>query len=639
MHKLVQFSLVVLFSVSSVLMATGQEYRVITGEGNNRTHSEWGAHDSDIRRLTDAAFTDGISQPGALNRANPRDISNLIFNQAESIPEKGKHSDFIWVFGQFIDHDITLVRTNPTEFVPVAVPPCDDVFDPSCTGQSIIPVNRSLARPGSGTSIENPREYNNSLTSFIDASNVYGSDEERSDYLRTFEDGKLRMSHGDLLPFNTIDGEFNSGRDFTSPEMDMMNPTASKWFVAGDVRANENVLLTGIHTLFAREHNRWAELLKEENPLWSDETLYQEAKLRTAAVLQAIVYEEWLPTMGIQLTPYTGYSDKVNPSILKVFSVAAFRIGHTMLNGDLKRMMSNCDTHPNGDIDLQTAFFNPIMILQDGGIDPLLRGMAAQDMQEIDGRLVDDVRNFLFGPPGSGIGMDLAAINIQRGREMGLPDFNSVRKTFGLPPYSEFDELCSNQEVAFNLQEIYGDIDNIDPWVGMLCEDHMSDEVMFGRTIMEILKYQFTVLRDGDRFYYENDLLLSDEEKAEIKSTRLADVVRRNTELRFMQEDVFLTNPDCEHTNFVLEEQMLDAVVYPNPTRDKMKIGVYSTLPDAEMYVDVVDNMGRFVQKERYTLLEGMNIVKIDVTNLQAGNYLLHMTSGAAHNQQQFIKL
>jgi len=641
MQTVKNFVLVIIMMTCATYLVDAQAYRSVTGENNNVGNPTWGASHGVVKRLTDVSYADGVSTPASVERANPRAISNEIFDQPESISERGKHSDFIWVFGQFMDHDITLIENDATEPILISVPACDEHFDPTCTGQSIIPMSRAAERTGTGTSAANPREYSNSTTSFIDASNVYGSERTRAAYLRSFEGGKLKISSGGLMPLNTVDGEFNSGRDFFAPGMDMMNPTASRWFIAGDVRANENVLLASMHTLFVREHNRWTDVLAERNPLWSDETLYQEAKIRTTAVIQAITYEEWLPAMGIELPSYAGYSSSVDPSILKVFSAAAFRLGHTMLNSRIKRMMGNCDDHPNGDITLFEAFFNPTMLIRDGGIDPLLRGMAAQDMQEIDGHMVDDVRNLLFGAPGSGVGMDLAAINIQRGREMGLPDFNAVRKTFGLPAYSTFEEICLDGEVTDRLKDLYGTVDNIDPWVGMLCEEHMNNNIMFGRTITEILKYQFAAIRDGDRYFYENEVLLSDVEKAEIKSTRLGDVVRRNTSLRFMQENVFLTETDCEHTNFSLEPVMLDAVIYPNPAQneDFVKIGVYSTVPNAEMDIRVFTQLGRTVQITRSFLDEGMNVIQVDVSELKPGNYLFNMTSGAAHNQQQFIKL
>ena len=129
--------------------------------------------------------------------------------------------------------------------------------------------------------------------------------------------------------------------------------------------------------------------------------------------------------------------------------------------------------------------------------------MGTQVQQELDCKVIDDVRNFLFGIPGAG-GLDLASINIARGRERGLPDYNTIRSDFGLPKVSSFVDICEDNEVNQLLEELYESVDNVDPWVGLLAEDHMSNTI-FGETVMNIVEKQFRALRDGDRFYFEND--------------------------------------------------------------------------------------------------------------------------------------
>ena len=101
-----------------------------------------------------------------------------------------------------------------------------------------------------------------------------------------------------------------------------------------------------------------------------------------------------------------------------IFSTACFRVGHTLLSPTLLRL-GEAGTIPEGNIPLAAAFFAPEAIILDGGIDPILRGLAAQPAQEIDPQVIGAVRNFLFGPPGAG-GLDLASLNIQRGRDHGL---------------------------------------------------------------------------------------------------------------------------------------------------------------------------------------------------------------------------
>ena len=83
-----------------------------------------------------------------------------------------------------------------------------------------------------------------------------------------------------------------------------------------------------------------------------------------------------------------------------------------------------------GNLLLREGFFRPERVTKEGGIDPILRGAVKHPSQEVDTKIVDELRNFLFLK--GGVGLDLAAINIQRGRETGIPDFNTVRQKLGL---------------------------------------------------------------------------------------------------------------------------------------------------------------------------------------------------------------
>ncbi len=549
-----------------ILPGSAQEYRSFDGTGNNLQQSDWGAAGAPLARKTTVDYGDGISLPGGASRPNPRLISNTLFAQDSLINDALKLSDFVWVFGQFIDHDITLVENN-TETANIQVPIGDPWFDPFNTGIAFIGMNRSEVLAGTGTSFANPRQHPNRITAFLDASGVYGSDLDRANWLRTFSDGKLKTSAGNNLPFNTLDGELESEIDPTAPHMADDVGMSPKLFVAGDVRANENLLLIGMHTLFVREHNRLCDELILANPTWTDEMLYQHARRLVIGMLQAIVYEEWLPAMGVHVPDYAGYDATQNPNIFNVFSASAFRLGHTLLNSNIQRMDNEGNMIPQGDIGLLSAFFNPLEFIDGGGMDPLFKGMAAKIQQEMDAKVIDDVRNFLFGPPGAG-GLDLAAININRGRERGIPDFNKVREDFGLTPYTTISELCSNPEAVAALTTLYGDVDDIDSWVGMLAEDHMSD-ALFGPTIMKIMEEQFKIIRDGDRFYYEVDAGLSTEEKAMIKQTTMHDLVMHNTGITLMQEKVFEAMPhDSIPANILVSVETANSVGIPSVALD-----------------------------------------------------------------------
>ena len=111
----------------------------------------------------------------------------------------------------------------------------------------MISLNRSITDPATGTSTSNPAQQVNTITAYLDGSMIYGSDATRAAALRTFSGGLLKTSAGDLLPFNT-DGLAERQRRSHFPD-------DSQLFLAGDVRANENVELTALQTLFVREHN------------------------------------------------------------------------------------------------------------------------------------------------------------------------------------------------------------------------------------------------------------------------------------------------------------------------------------------------------------------------------------------------
>lgn len=525
--------------------------RTFDGTLNNVSNPDYGAAHTQLRRVVSHAYSNGWSTPGGQNRPNPRVISNELFAQDTLLFDKLNLSDYVWVWGQFIDHDVVLVGNDPSEPQPIMVDFQDEIFNPDgdTDNPGIIVMSRSARASGTGFHPLNPREHINEITAYIDGSGVYGSDQTRADWLRTFSGGKLKVSTGNLLPFNTVDGEFSSALDPLAPSMDNENPAVTKLFVAGDPRANENVLLLSMHTLFVREHNRLADTIAVEHPTWSDEEIFQHARKLVSGMIQAITYETWLPAMGVNIEAYSGYDDSINPQISNLFSAAAFRLGHTMLSSKIPRMDNNGDEIPQGNLTLKDAFFHPLELINGGGLDPLLKGIASTVQQDMDALVIDDIRNFLFQIPNLPHGLDLASININRGRERGIPDFNTIRADIGLPKYTAFSQLFpSNPQLTSKLEALYGDIDEIDAWVGLLSEWHMQDAIL-GQTLMKVLEDQFRELRDGDRFFYLNDPVLTDEEKDFITEMSLGEVILNNTGIVSIQDDVFGAMPhdslDC----------------------------------------------------------------------------------------------
>lgn len=500
------------------------------GRGNSRVNPLRGSAGVSLLRFAPSAYPDGRSAPAGSNRPGARALSNAFSSQSASVSNDRGMSDFVYVFGQFLDHDIGLSTTGSESF-PVPVPAGDTSFDPRGTGTATIPLNRSAFNPASGSS--SPRQQLNAITAFVDGSQVYGSSESRSRALRTFSGGRMKTSAGNMLPFNTggLDNA-NDARRFPD----------SSLFLAGDVRANENPELASLQTLFVREHNRLASSIQAGNPRLSDERVYQRARRMVIAELQAITWNEFLPALlGPGAVPaWRGYRPSVDPGIANEFSTAAFRFGHSLLDGEIARLNNDGSATPQGPIALRDAFFNPTVFnpslpARQGDIDPFLKSASVGVSQEVDLKVVDDVRNFLFGPPGSG-GLDLAALNIQRGRDHGLPDYNTTRAAYGLPRVTSFAQVTPDVNVQRALQSAYGSPSNVDLWVGGLAEKH-APGASVGPLFRRIIGDQFARLRDGDRLYYENTM--NGAELARARSTTLARVIRDNTSLTTLQANVF----------------------------------------------------------------------------------------------------
>jgi hypothetical protein len=521
------------FFVAALAGTALADVRTYDGSGNNGLHSGWGAANGNLMRLAPPAYTDNHSAMARSWVGSPRSISNAVNAQASSVTNNRGLSDMVWQWGQFLDHDLDLTPAGGVESAPISTDP----GDPHFLGTPIA-FTRSVFDPATGTS--NAREQPNVLSSYLDGSMIYGSDQAKADGLRTNSGGRMRTSAhatGDMLPFNTTGLPNDNGP---------MGAPAASMFVAGDIRANEQSGLTAMHTLWVREHNRVADAYAAANPGATDEDIFQAARRVVGAEIQAITYNEWLPTLlgAGAVSEYQGYNANVDATVSTEFSAAAFRIGHTMLSGTVRRVDNDGNTIPEGDLQLRDAFFNPNRILNEGGIDPLLKGLSSQLAQEIDTKIVDDVRNFLFGPPGSG-GLDLASLNIQRGRDHGLCDYNTMRAQFGLGAVSSFDEINPDPNVWLALATVYANVNEIDPWVGMLAEPHLPGSSV-GALMSAIIVDQFERARDGDRFFFENDTELSSvlawlgQDLDDIRGISLGDIIRLNTDITNLQGNVFL---------------------------------------------------------------------------------------------------
>ena len=469
--------------------------------------------DTDFARVGPANFADGFNEmtPGP----NPREISNIVVAQQDP-GEDGPHltddngvalSGMMYAWGQFIDHDLDLQKSDTTKDISIPIP----ADDPFLSGS--IPLTRVAIDPATGVPGK-PATAINTVTGWLDGSQIYGSDAATAASLRT-ADGHMKMSEGDNLPI--VD----------SPQ----GPA----FAAGDVRAQENPDLTALQVLFVREHNYQVDRLQEEHPNWSGDRLYETAKAITTAEMVNITYSEFLPHLLGEdaIKPYHGYDPTVDPRITEEFAGAAYRFGHSIVSDEISAI-SNLGEFTSEQTLAESFFENPATFAATGA-DGLLRHLSGDLANPLDAHIVDGLRNFLVDPPD---GMDLAAINIQRGHDLGLGTLNQTREALGLAPYTSFDQLSSDPETAAAFEKAYGDIDAVDLWAGGLAEDH-AEGAIIGPTFGRIIGDQFTALRDGDRYYFENQKFDRQTLK-EIKSTTLSDLILRDTDTTAMQSDAFV---------------------------------------------------------------------------------------------------
>jgi hypothetical protein len=548
-----------------LLSTTG--FRPIAEIGNNVANPTWGTAGTDLIRVTPAEYADGVDAPSLPQDASARAISNIVNSQADALGNdiatisQQSLSDFAYSFGQFMDHDMDLTQDNGASD-PIPVAPGDPIGGP---GPVPVPLafNRSQPDLATGTGPGNPAQDVTYVTSYLDLSQVYGSDAATDNALRTFVNGQMKTSPGGLPPLDnttyftpkqlaqinaSVGGMENQG---PLPESDM--------FVTGDSRGNENLELTALQTLFLDNHNLIAGELHDENPTWNDAQLFEEARKINIAEYQAIIYNEWIPAvLGPSALPaYSGYNPNVNATIANEFSTVAFRFGHSIVSNEIAREGNDGQSvAPN--VDLAQDFFDPNLLNGEGlssqidpvtglpstSVDAVLKADADGDAQAMDVLVVNELRDELFNEvvPGVGYGQDLIALDIERGRDHGIGSYNQVRVALGLPAVTSFAQITSNVQVQQELSEAYdGNVNDIDAFEGGMAEDPVPGSDV-GPLFQTIMVNQFERLREGDRFFYLNETFSADERQILQQGNTLAKVIENNTGARNLQGNVFKFN-------------------------------------------------------------------------------------------------
>lgn len=507
-----------------------RKYRTPDGTCNNIRHPLRGAAVTPFGRLLDADYDNDLSLPRGWIQSlpSPRLLTqNILSSRQKELREDFNFTLMLMQIGQFLDHDLDIAPVTPSResfengisceetcentspCFPIPVPENDSRIK----NRTCLSFTRSSAVCGTGASsllvgrAAYRREQINQITSYVDASNIYGSSQERSDLLRDKTLGKGMLRRGQ----QSTPGHYYLPFDNTSKLVDCMRGNNSEridCFLAGDIRVNEQVGLTTMHTIWYREHNRVADILSKLNPHWDDEKLFQESKLIVTAEWQHVVFTEYVPKiMGVKQWQdiggvYEGYDDTVDVSILNSFATAAYRFGHSQIMPMLLRLNETWQRSEYGHLQLRHAFFAPHRIIEEGGIDPLLRGLVVEQSKEraSDQALAAEITENLFQQANS-IALDLGALNIQRGRDHGLPSYNRWRQYCGLPEAKTFADLkmqISRQETLQKLEETYENVDDIDLFVGGILEDLLPGSRL-GKTFACIIGTQFQRLRNGDR--------------------------------------------------------------------------------------------------------------------------------------------
>lgn len=418
-------------------------------------------------------------------------------------------TDLFTYFAQFVDHDLVRFAKpgSTAQSLPIEVPNNDDDFT-----RSHLPFRRLAT-------VETPDgpSPKNLLSSFLDASAVYGTSESRLEDLRNNSDSCcLRTGPDNFLP-----------------------QRVSGVFLAGDTRVNENTILAAMHTLWMREHNSLCGELAAAFPRWDGKERFNMARKILGALLQAVTYNEWLPPMiGESAMPeYSSFNASVDPRISLLFAGASFRVGHILVNDVI--VTRNIDGNEQR-LGIEKTLFAP-RLLETLGMTDVFRGAITNRAKKLDLHVVHALRSLLITAK-DGDRLDLASINIQRGRDLQLPSYNDARSHYGLAPAKTFADITDNINVETTLRMLYGHVDNVEAWVGGLAEAPQNGMVM-GPLFTASWVDDFRRIRDGDSFFYRRPGLFDEEVVEGIPILKLAldvsrqkgvmkEILARNTELK-----------------------------------------------------------------------------------------------------------
>jgi len=525
-----------------------------------------------LTRLTTPTFNlpGGEAISSGLQRPSPRFISNRLLAQHAPLPSSGGLNDLASWFGAMVwlDADgswrMHNLRTpsggaaGGMEGDNIPVPPGDPQWDAGGTGGVTMPFHRAPALTVSATSGPTRgmkwRQPINPVTHLLDLHPVYGSTAERATAVRVGPQDELGPATPSLaaLRLQVVDEGGGATVDATAaargavdtvlPPNDRgianVNPyhkAPHTLLLGGDDRVNLMPGTIALATAFARRHNALLPTLissaavraaveqttgtwgathgRDGIPARPDDLLFAVTQAVVRAEYQAIAWYEWLPAMigpaaFARMPPYRGFNESVDPAISCEAAASALAVWLSQLGGAVARMAPDGTSLPA--LQLRDAWFAPHRVTLGGGVDALLRGAAAAVSQEVDVLFHDAVRNDFVG--WNVQGLDFAALQLQRGRDMGVPPYVTVVAAQGRTPPANMTELVAlarlparvAARVQGRLEEVYGHaVEQVDLLVGALLEAHLPGGAV-GATMAGLLVDAMVRLRDGDRYWFEN---------------------------------------------------------------------------------------------------------------------------------------
>ncbi|XP_058805133.1 chorion peroxidase-like [Phymastichus coffea] len=531
--------------------AASRKYRTSDGSCNNLRELWWGSAMSTMQRLLPAVYNDGIEsiRKSVTGAALPsaRQVSDVIHRERDAPMVSITHMLMQW--GQFVDHDVT--ATGQSRAFNGSVPQCCSrngkgfqaprLTHPDCLpiavhsedsqlggekGLRCLEFVRSGPAPAPNDDCAfGPREQLSQVTSFLDASTIYSSSAQQSDGLRLFRNGLM---------------QYGKSRQAGLADICLQGSLSTGCFRAGDGRLSEQPALVSLHAVFLRLHNHLASDLSTINPHWSDERTFQESRKIVGALMQHVTYHEFLPiVLGqnvvknfdlelVRTGYYNGYDPSANPNIANAFSSAAYRFGHSLVQRSFIRYdKTHCPL--SGNVSIHEEFANPINLETAGSLERILLGLINQPAQKRDEFIAEELTNHLFQTPGFAFGMDLASLNIQRGRDHGIAPFVEWRRACALNLIRDWADLkrVMSAETADKFASIYAVVEDIDLFSAGLAEKPLRDGLV-GPTFACIIAQQFRQLRRGDRFWYENpfpESAFSLAQLAELRKSTLAQIL------------------------------------------------------------------------------------------------------------------